>query len=148
MRCVGWEDGLSGSEVRPTRNLTLLEVRIPKLAAQQSNLASVQHLVTGTPKKHQQLGPGKRKGIEPRRPVIHHGPANHPDRDGGAHRSVDLARDRAAGGADWRPPAGRWRRRGASFRGTIGVGLIGKRGAFVLQRPDSRLETRRFLEFP
>ncbi len=41
----------------------LPEVRIPKLAAQQSNLASVQHLVTGTPTKHQQLGLGKWKGI-------------------------------------------------------------------------------------
>jgi hypothetical protein len=44
----------------------LPEVRVPELAAQQSNLARVQHLVTGTPKKHQQLGPGKGKGIRDR----------------------------------------------------------------------------------
>ena len=44
----------------------LPKVRIPKLAAQQSNLARVQHLVTGTPKKHQQLSLDKRKGIRDR----------------------------------------------------------------------------------
>jgi hypothetical protein len=46
--------------------LILPELRIPKLAAQQSNLASVQHLVTAAPEKHQQLRLSKGKRIRDR----------------------------------------------------------------------------------
>src|SRR5262249_25327362 len=61
-----WKDGQSGCASRPTHDPISPKVRIPKLAAQQSNLASVQHLVTGAPEEHRQLCPGAGMGIKER----------------------------------------------------------------------------------
>jgi hypothetical protein len=66
MRCGDWKEGQSGRALRPIDDPISPEVRVAKLAAEQSNLASVQHLVMGAPEKHCQLCLGAGMGIEDR----------------------------------------------------------------------------------